>query len=85
VNRDDMLIQAMNFTEARSNIIAQKEEGMQGQMNGWVSTYFNEHRQRQYHRNRQRVMEIKDIIDQASQRLRTLEDGDEEEDDVGDN
>jgi len=83
LGRDEMFSQAMNFTEARSNIIAQKEEHMTGQMNGWVNKYFDDHRQRQYERNRQRVMEIKEIIDQSTERIQQLEERDEDDVDDG--
>merc|ERR1719440_1634992 len=53
-NREEMLQACTNFNEAHIHLIQTKDDHMQNQMNGWMKSFFEEQRQRQYHRNRQR-------------------------------
>merc|ERR1711904_648705 len=64
-NREEMLASCTNFNEAHIGLIQTKDDYMQSQMNGWMKNFFEQHRDRQYHRNRQRIMEIKQINDEA--------------------
>ncbi|CAK0876966.1 unnamed protein product, partial [Prorocentrum cordatum] len=49
----------VNFGEAHNTLIQNKEDYMTSQMTSWHASFFNKHRERQYNRNRQRIMDIK--------------------------
>ena len=51
-----------NFNEGHIYTIQSKDDLMQGQMNGWMNSYFDTHRKAQYTRNRGKILEIKTLI-----------------------
>jgi hypothetical protein len=85
-NRDDMLQALQNFTEMHATLLANREDQMIAQMREWKDTFFERNRDRQYHRNRRRVEEITQIIENAKEEIHTLEGNefDDARDDGGD-
>jgi hypothetical protein len=77
-NREEMLAACTNFNEAHIGLIQTKDDYMQSQMNGWMKNFFEQHRDRQYHRNRQRIMEIKQINDECREEIMATEAADYE-------
>merc|ERR1719359_337263 len=86
-NRDDMLQALQNFTEMHATLLANREDQMIAQMREWKDTFFERNRDRQYHRNRGRVEEIKKILATAQEEIRSLEgtEVDDYREDGGDN
>merc|ERR1711959_59161 len=84
-NREEMLQACTNFNEAHTILIQTKDDYMQNQMNGWMKTFFEQHRETQYHRNRQRINEIKSVTDECREEIMATEaaEYDEEHDDGG--
>lgn len=64
-NREEMAAACTNFNEAHMSLIQNKDDGMQNAMTGWRSQFFERHRERQYHRNRQRITEVKRVVDEC--------------------
>merc|ERR1719313_2556250 len=77
-NREEMLAACTNFNEAHIGLVQNKDDYMQSQMNGWMKNFFEQHRDRQYHRNRQRIMEIKQINDECREEIMATEAADYE-------
>lgn len=71
--RDDMLQALQTFTEMHATLLANREDQMIGQMREWNATFFERNRDRQYQRNRRRVEEITQIIENAKEEIKTLE------------
>ncbi|CAK0876965.1 unnamed protein product, partial [Prorocentrum cordatum] len=72
----------VNFGEAHNTLIQNKEDYMTSQMTSWHASFFNKHRERQYNRNRQRIMDIKKVIDECRAEISAAaEAGDDDEDD----
>lgn len=67
--REDMTTAITNFNEAQSSMITNKEDAMTNAMNTWKSGFFEAHRERQYHRNRQRILDIKKVIDDCREEI----------------
>lgn len=69
-----------------ATLLANREDQMIGQMRDWKDTFFERNKDRQYNRNRGRVEEITQIIENAKEEIRTLEgnDFDDARDDGGD-
>jgi len=77
-NRDEMHQACTNFSEAHMTVIQNKEDYLQNQMNNWRTSFFERHRERQYHRNRQRIMDTKRVIDDCRAEINSaVEAGDE--------
>jgi len=68
-NREEMQQQCTNFTEAHQSLIMQKEDNMTNAMNNWMKTFVGQHTERQYHRNRQRIMDIKKVIEECREEI----------------
>mmetsp|Transcript_18439 Transcript_18439/g.50617 ORF Transcript_18439/g.50617 Transcript_18439/m.50617 type:complete len:565 (-) Transcript_18439:146-1840(-) len=83
-NRDEMNQACTNFNEAHMVIILNKEDQMQNQMNNWRTSFFGEHRERQYHRNRQRIMDVKKVVDDCRQEIDSAGEAVDYEDEQGD-
>mmetsp|Transcript_3518 Transcript_3518/g.5748 ORF Transcript_3518/g.5748 Transcript_3518/m.5748 type:complete len:563 (-) Transcript_3518:122-1810(-) len=66
-NREEMHQNCTNFNEAHMALIQNKQDYMQNQMNGWLKTFVNQHTERQYHRNRQRITDVKKVIDECKE------------------
>merc|ERR1712096_316904 len=64
-NREEMHQACTNFNEAHMALIQNKEDYLSQQMNSWMKSFFEGHRQRQYHRNRQRIMDVRKVIDEC--------------------
>eukprot|EP00933_Yihiella_yeosuensis_P067622 TRINITY_DN7255_c3_g1_i1.p1 TRINITY_DN7255_c3_g1~~TRINITY_DN7255_c3_g1_i1.p1 ORF type:complete len:570 (-),score=150.06 TRINITY_DN7255_c3_g1_i1:148-1806(-) len=64
-NREEMNQAVANFNEAHMSLIQNKDDYMQGQMNTWNNSFFEKHRERQYHRNRQRIMDTRKVIEEC--------------------
>merc|ERR1719277_833062 len=82
-NKDEMVQACVNFNEVHMSLIQNKEDYMSNQMSNWRNSFFERHREKQYHRNRQRVVDIKKVIDDcraeitaASEVGEDFEDGD---------
>jgi len=68
-NREEMHQACTNFNEAHMSLIQNKEDYMSNSMNKWVKDIFSAHTERQYHRNRQRIMDIKKVIDECREEI----------------
>mmetsp|Transcript_89625 Transcript_89625/g.254056 ORF Transcript_89625/g.254056 Transcript_89625/m.254056 type:complete len:561 (-) Transcript_89625:210-1892(-) len=80
-NRDEMHGACTNFSEQHMTLILTKEENFQNQMDNWRSSFFERHRERQYHRNRQRIMDTKRVIDDCRAEITAaVEQGDDYDD-----
>mmetsp|Transcript_81407 Transcript_81407/g.253048 ORF Transcript_81407/g.253048 Transcript_81407/m.253048 type:complete len:561 (-) Transcript_81407:175-1857(-) len=80
-NREEMTAACTNFNEAHMGLIQNKEDQMQNAMSHWRTSFFERHRERQYHRNRQRIMDTKKVIDECRAEIASaVEAGDEYED-----
>jgi len=64
-NREEMMTAIQNFFEAHTNLITSKDDSMQAEVKQWKNTFFNDHRERQYKRNRERIHEIKELVEEA--------------------
>jgi len=62
-NKEEMIQACVNFYEGHTSLIQNKEDYMSNQMNNWRNSFFERHRERQYHRNRKRVMDVKKVVD----------------------
>jgi len=62
-NKEEMIQACVNFYEGHTSLIQNKEDYMSNQMNSWRNSFFERHRERQYHRNRKRVMDVKQVVD----------------------
>jgi len=80
-NREEMQQQCTNFTEAHQSLIMQKEDNMTNAMNNWMKTFVGQHTERQYHRNRQRIMDIKKVIEECREEISAAGEAAEYEDD----
>uniref|UniRef100_A0A7S2HKM0 Dynein regulatory complex subunit 3 n=1 Tax=Zooxanthella nutricula TaxID=1333877 RepID=A0A7S2HKM0_9DINO len=83
-NKDEMVQACVNFNEAHMSLIQNKEDYMSNQMSNWRNQFFERHRERQYHRNRQRVMDIKKVVDDCRAEIAAASEIGDEFDD-GDN
>merc|ERR1719272_2746646 len=61
--------QCLNFNEAHMSLIMSKEDNMTNSMNTWMKTFVGQHTERQYHRNRQRIMDIKKVIEECREEI----------------
>jgi len=68
-NREEMHQACTNFNEAHMSLIQNKEDYMSNSMNKWMKDVFSTHTERQYHRNRQRIMDIKKVIDECREEI----------------
>jgi len=68
-NREEMHQACTNFNEAHMSLIQNKEDYMSNSMNKWVKDIFSAHTERQYHRNRQRIMDVKKVIDECREEI----------------
>lgn len=68
-----------------NSLIQNKDDYMNNQMNSWNRSFFENHRARQYNRNRQRVMDIRKVIEECRSEIQAAsEDGNEyDEGDLG--
>lgn len=64
-NKDDMTQSCANFNESHNTTLLTREDNMTSQMKGWMEGFFGRHRERQYHRNRQRVMDVQRVVDEC--------------------
>lgn len=85
-NREEMNQALANFTEAHTSLIQNKDDYMQNQMISWNKSFFEKHRERQYHRNRQRILDVRKVIDECRAEIQAAsEEGNEyDENDGGD-
>ncbi|CAE7266786.1 DRC3 [Symbiodinium sp. CCMP2456] len=82
-NREEMNQALTNFTDAHNSLITNKDDYMTNQMNSWNRAYFENHRASQYNRNRQRVTDIRKVIEECKGEIQAAsEDGNEEEGDA---
>eukprot|EP00434_Breviolum_minutum_P021847 symbB.v1.2.019281.t1/scaffold1573.1/size110978/7 len=84
-NREEMNQALTNFTDAHNSLIQNKDDYMNNQMNSWNRSFFENHRGRQYNRNRQRVMDVRKVIEECRIEIQAAsEDGnDYDEGDLG--
>jgi len=68
-NREEMHQQCTNFNEAHMSLIQNKEDHMTNSMNKWMTTFVGQHTERQYHRNRQRIMDVKKVIEECREEI----------------
>merc|ERR1712151_1097934 len=80
-NREEMTQACTNFNETHMSLIQNKDDQMQNSMNQWRDSFFKRHRERQYHRNRQRITDTKKVIDECRQEIdAAVEAGEDDED-----
>merc|ERR1719359_1934864 len=82
-SREEMLQACTNFNEAHIHLIQTKDDYMQNQINNWMKHFFEKHRDRQYHRNRQRINEIKQVVDECREEIMATEAAEYEEEHDG--
>jgi len=58
-----------NFNEAHMVLLQNKEDYMTTSMKTWENEYGKKHREHQYKRNRQRVMDIESILNECKQEI----------------
>merc|ERR550537_1368408 len=68
-NREEMHQQCTNFNEAHMSLIQNKEDHMTNSMNTWMKTFVGQHTERQYHRNRQRIIDVKKVIEECREEI----------------
>jgi len=61
-NREEIQSTIMNLNEAHALLIANKDDYMQNSMNSWLKSTFDNYRERQYRRNRNRIQEAKTLL-----------------------
>lgn len=67
--REDMTAAIANFSEAQGSLVQNKEDVMMNAMSGWRDHFFESHRNQQYHRNRQRILDTKKVIDDCREEI----------------
>lgn len=84
-NREEMNQALANFTEAHTTLIQNKDDYMQGSMSSWNKSFFEKHRERQYHRNRQRITDVRKVIEECRSEIQAAseEGNDYDENDGG--
>merc|ERR1712060_374210 len=82
-NREEMTQACTNFNEAHMSLIQNKDDQMQNSMTQWRDGFFKRHRERQYHRNRQRIMDTKKVIDECKNEINAAIQSEFEEEDHG--
>lgn len=86
-NREEMNQALANFTEAHTSLIQNKDDYMIGSMSSWNKWFFEKNRERQYHRNRQRITDVRKVIEECRAEIQAAsEEGNEydENDGAGD-
>jgi len=81
-NREEMTTAIANFNEAHTTYIQNKEDQMQNAMTSWRNSFFERHRERQYHRNRQRIMDTKKVIEECKAEVEAAMDAGEDDEDA---
>jgi hypothetical protein len=82
--REEMVTAIANFSEAQGTMILNKDDQMSASMTKWKAAYFEGHRERQYHRNRTRIMDIKKVIDACKEEILAATEALEYDDDHAD-
>merc|ERR1712232_7533 len=82
--RDEMLQAITNFNEGQGSMILNKDDAMSGSMTKWKTEYFESHKERQYHRNRTRVLDIKKVIDGCKEEISAASEAAEYDDEHAD-
>mmetsp|Transcript_115036 Transcript_115036/g.229042 ORF Transcript_115036/g.229042 Transcript_115036/m.229042 type:complete len:560 (+) Transcript_115036:55-1734(+) len=80
-SREEMTGACANFNEAHTSYIQNKEDQMQNAMTNWRNSFFERHRERQYHRNRQRIMDTKKVVDECRAEIEAAMDAGEDDED----
>jgi len=78
-NREEIQSTILNLNEVHTLLIQNKDDYMQNQMNNWMKSFFDRHRERQYKRNRQRIDEIKNLVADISEDIQNHDKPDQEE------
>lgn len=68
-SREEMMTATGTFNEAQTTQIQAKEDYMSNQMQGWLKKYSGDLNQRQYHRNRQRITDIMQVIKDCQEQI----------------
>eukprot|EP00928_Gymnodinium_smaydae_P091571 TRINITY_DN75296_c1_g1_i1.p1 TRINITY_DN75296_c1_g1~~TRINITY_DN75296_c1_g1_i1.p1 ORF type:complete len:564 (+),score=129.86 TRINITY_DN75296_c1_g1_i1:195-1886(+) len=82
--RDEMNQAIANFNEAQGGMVQNKEDAMQNAMVGWRQSFFHNHSERQYNRNRQRIIDIKKVIDACKEEITAASEVADYDDEHGD-
>jgi len=82
--RDEMLQAITNFNEGQGSMILNKDDAMSNSMTKWKTEYFESHKERQYHRNRTRVLDIKKVIDACKDEISAASEAAEYDDEHAD-
>jgi hypothetical protein len=69
-NREEMQAACSNFHEAHLKLITDLEDYFNNQVQAWRTSFFERHREAQYHRNRQRIMDTKKVIDDCRDEIK---------------
>eukprot|EP00421_Protoceratium_reticulatum_P017028 CAMPEP_0168390976 /NCGR_PEP_ID=MMETSP0228-20121227/17749_1 /TAXON_ID=133427 /ORGANISM="Protoceratium reticulatum, Strain CCCM 535 (=CCMP 1889)" /LENGTH=553 /DNA_ID=CAMNT_0008404281 /DNA_START=62 /DNA_END=1720 /DNA_ORIENTATION=- len=80
-NREEMTAACGNFNEAHMVLIQNREDQMQNAMNHWRTSFFERHRERQYHRNRQRIRDTHNVIEEFRAEIAAAVDAGDDYDD----
>jgi len=78
-NREEMLAAVSNFSEAHLKLITDLEDYFNNQVQAWRNMFFEGHRESQYHRNRQRIMDTKKVIDDCRDEIKAVAEAGEED------
>ncbi|CEM09070.1 unnamed protein product [Vitrella brassicaformis CCMP3155] len=83
-SREELMASVTAFNEHHIQLIQFRDEDMQKQITAWMEGLFEQHRQRQYSRNRVRLQEVQQVVEEYKEEitdvLRQFE-SDEEDDD----
>jgi len=82
--REEMNQACTNFSEAHIVMMGNKDDSMQNSMTSWRVDTFEKHRERQYHRNRQRITDTKKVIDDCREEIMSAGEAAEYDDEHGD-
>lgn len=80
-NREEMHQKCTEFNEAHMSLMQNKEDSMTNSMNNWLKSFVSQHTERQYHRNRQRIVDIKIVIDECRAQIEAAGEAADMEDD----
>jgi hypothetical protein len=80
-NREEMYQACTKFSEDHNTLIQNKQDYMQNAMTSWMKTFVGQHTERQYHRNRQRIMDVRKVIDECREEITAAGEAAEYEDD----
>lgn len=80
-NKDEMSGACNQLSETHQAVTQAKDDYMRDQMFSWMKSFFDGHRDRQYTRNRQRISDVREVIEEAEREIAAVSDtADDDED-----